>query len=100
MLSWRKGRRLLRYKNRSHKAFVKNMKLLNQLKYRIAFSILIGFVFVLTSTLWYGTINDFSLFAILVAAVIIFIPLTILWAIISTFFMNDEEKSSDDVIDN
>jgi hypothetical protein len=77
------------------------IKLLNQLKYRIAFSVVIAFAFVLVSTLWYGTIDDFSLLAVLVAAVIVFIPLTILWAIISTFFMDEEDKkSSDDVIDN
>jgi ABC-type proline/glycine betaine transport system permease subunit len=75
------------------------MKLLNQLKYRIAFSVLIAFVFVLASTLWSGTLNDFSILKVFVAAVIIFIPLTILWAIISTFFMDDEKKPSDDLVD-
>lgn len=77
------------------------IKLLNQLKYRVAFSLLIGFAYVLVSTLWSSTISDFSLLAVLVAAVVIYIPLTILWAVISTFFMDEDDKnSSDDVIDS
>lgn len=74
------------------------MKLLNQLKYRVVFSIILSGIYVLVSNLWSEEFR-FDFFTLLVVAVIIYIPLTVLWAIISTFLINDKEQGDNDILD-
>lgn len=75
------------------------MKLLNNLKNRIALSVGLGALFVLISNLWHDGFS-FGIYAVIVSSVVIYIPLTIIWAVISTFFTNDEKKSSEELLDD
>ena len=52
----------------------------------------------LVSNLWSEEFR-FDFFTLLVVAVIIYIPLTVLWAIISTFLINDKEQGDNDILD-
>jgi len=81
----------------NHSTF--EMKLLNQLKYRIAFSLLIGFLYALYPAFYEGFSGDTFLVA-LIAAVVVYIPMTLFWAIISTFFMDEESNQDENIVDS
>jgi len=74
------------------------MKFLNQLKHRVVFSIIISGVYVLFSNLFTDTFR-FDFYTLLAVAVLVYIPITIIWAVVSTFFMDEKDDSNDDVID-
>ena len=75
------------------------LKYLDQLKYRIILSLVIAFGYMIVGGFWRGEFS-FSLYTLVTVTVLVFIPLTIIWAIVGTFFLNDEEdKTSDEVID-
>lgn len=74
------------------------MKLLNQLKYRVVFSIILSGIYVLLSNIWTKEFR-FDVFTLVAVAVLIYIPLTLLWAVISTFFMEEKEDESNDILD-
>lgn len=76
-----------------------NLKLLDQLKYRVALSLVIGLIYAVISSLLDG-VFVFNFYTFLAVSVLVFIPLTIIWAIVSTFLIKeDEDKSSDELID-
>ena len=62
------------------------MKLLNQLKYRVVFSVILSGIYVLISNFWKEDFR-FDIISLLAVAVIIYIPLTVILAIVSTFFL-------------
>ena len=66
------------------------LKLLNQLKYRIIFSLIISSAYHLVRGLWGGE-YEFVLTTILITTGLVFIAVTIIWVIVSTFFMNEKD---------
>lgn len=42
----------------------------------------------------------FSLYFVILGTVVVYIPVTILYAIISTFFVKDEEENSSEILDD
>ncbi|MBK9190647.1 MAG: hypothetical protein IPM77_03590 [Crocinitomicaceae bacterium] len=74
------------------------MKLLNQLKYRVVFSVILSGIYVLISNFWKEDFR-FDIISLLAVAVIIYIPLTVIWAIVSTFFLDEKDNSNDEIID-
>ena len=87
--------------NLKNNLFVSNMKLklLDQLKYRVALSMVIGLIYVVISSLLEGNFV-FSFYNFLAVSVLVFIPLTIIWAVVSTFLLKeDQDETSDEVID-
>lgn len=41
----------------------------------------------------------FDFYTLVAVAVLVYIPVTIIWAIISTFFMDEKDGSDDNVLD-
>lgn len=74
------------------------MKFLNQLKYRAVFSIIISGIYVLVSNLFTNEFR-FDFYTLVAVAVLVYIPVTIIWAIISTFFMDEKDDSDGNALD-
>ena len=71
---------------------------LNSFKKRALFSIALSIVITIIGYFIYG-IPFISLFSILFFAVCIFLPLTLIYAIVSTFFNDNSPEDSSDILD-
>lgn len=75
------------------------MKLLNKLQYRALLCLLIGLVYAIVDCIIASKWDAF-LYVVFIVAVVAYIPITLLWAIISTFFIDEDKSSEENVIDS
>lgn len=74
------------------------MKLKNTLRNRIGMSVVAGALLIMINSIWSGGFR-FDIYSVLIAALLAYVPITLVWAVISVFFKKDEEESQDDILD-
>jgi hypothetical protein len=75
------------------------LNILDTISKRIAFSIGLSLIVCAFAYVFFGD-NLFHLYGILIISVMIFIPVTLFYAIVSTFFTATKKSKSEDILDD
>ena len=75
------------------------LNFLDTLLKRILFSLGLSVLYIIISGLIKGNFQ-IDLYSVLLVMVVIYIPVTLFYAIVSTFFTNDDGSTEDGIIDN
>lgn len=79
--------------------FLQIMRLKNTLRNRIGMSVVAGAISVLVFSQLSGRIR-FDVTSVLIAGLLAYVPITIVWAVISVFFNKDDQEKPEDILDN